>query len=196
MVAEVSTFIPTDWSKVADGITEEDSGSRYAMDSKLYVQFYSRPMIQVGESNKAQRPIYADVCHIRIFVPGDKLSIVDRVASSDDTQRFAAHYAKYKAGEGNEVIGTRLEVVPWMSRAKVEKYKYFQIHTVEQLAAAGDSVAHKFQGFMADKLKAQQYLDQTTGTDARVAALEAQLAALQAQMPSPKPVEQKATAKA
>jgi len=184
---------PTDWSKVADGITEADS--RFAMDDKLYVQFYSRPMLQQGESIKAERPVYADVCHVRIFVPGDKLSVIDRVASSDDKQRFAAHFAKYQAGEGNEVVGTRLEVVPFMSRSKVEEYKYFQIHTVEQLAAASDSVGQKFQGFQEDKRRAQKYLDSINGTDARVKALEDQIAALQAQMPKQEMI-QKVTAKA
>jgi len=190
---ESAVLIPTDWSKVADGITEQDG--RYAADDKLYVQFYSRPMIQQGESEKQQRPVYADVCHVRIYVPGDKLSVIDRVASSDDKQRFAAHYAKYTAGEGNEVVGTRLEVVPFMSRSKVEEYKYFQIHTVEQLAAASDSVGQKFQGFQQDKQRAQKFLEQTTGTDARVRALEEQIAQLLAAKQADQDAK-KATAKA
>lgn len=171
-------LIPTDWSKVADGVTENDS--RFAMDSKLYVQFYTRPMIQVGESRIADRPIYRDITHVRILTPGDKLSIIDRVASDDDVKRFPEHYGKFKAGQGQEVVGTRLEVVPWISRSKVEEYKYFEIHTVEQLASASDSVGQKFQGFNSDREKAKKWLDSTTGTDARVNELEKKLIELQA----------------
>lgn len=172
----METLAPTDWSRVADSVTEADQ--RFAMDSKLYVQFYSRPILQPSESDKAGRPIYADCDCIRILVPGDKLSQIDRLASEDDKRRFAEHYAKYKAGKGQEVVGTRLEVVPWMTRAKVEEYRYFNILTVEQLANASDEVGQKFPGFNMDRQKAQKFLDSTVGTDARVKELEEQVAKL------------------
>jgi hypothetical protein len=132
----------------------------------------------IRETEIEGRPIYHDVEHVRILVPGDKLNQIDRVASIDDKNRFPEHYAKYKAGKGDEVVGTRLEIVPWMTRSKVEEYKYFGIHTVEQLAEASDSVGQKFPGFNQDKSKAQKFLEATNGTDARVKALEAQVEAL------------------
>jgi hypothetical protein len=178
--------VATDWSKVADGLTEEEGNSRYASDKKLYVQFYLRPMIQKTKSDEAGRPIFQDVEHVRILVPGDKLSIVDRIASPDDVSRFAEHYAKFKAGQGNDVIGTRLEVVPWMTRSKVEEYKFFGIVTVEQLADANDQVGQKFPGFHSDREKAKKFLDAASGTDARVAELEAKLAQLIAAQPPAK----------
>jgi hypothetical protein len=103
------------------------------------------------------------------------MSIVDRIASPDDKARFADHYAKFAAGQSEQVIGTRLEMVPWMTRSKVEEYKYFGILTVEQLAAAGDNVGQKFMGFQQDKQRAQAFLDAATGTNARVTELEEQL---------------------
>lgn len=167
---------PTDWSKVPEGVTENEP--RFAHDNKLHVQFYSRPVLLKTESEAAERPIYKDVDHIRILVPGDKLNQIDRVASEDDIRRFAEHWAKYKAGKGNEVVGTRLEVVPWMTRSKVEEYRFFNIHTVEQLASASDEVGQKFPGFQTDKAKAQKFLEATHGTDARVKELESQVATL------------------
>lgn len=172
----MENLAPTDWSRVADSVTENDS--RYAMDSKLYVQFYSRPVLQTTLSEQEGRPIYVDMDHVRILVPGDKLSQIDRLASDEDKQRFAAHYAKYKAGSAQEVVGTRLEAVPWMTRSKVEEYKYFNILTVEQLAQASDSVGQKFTGFYADRDKAKKFLDMAEGTDARVKELEEQVAKL------------------
>jgi hypothetical protein len=184
----METLAPTDWSRVADSVTENEP--RFAMDNKLYVQFYSRPILQQSASDQANRPIYEDMDCVRIFVPGDKLNQIDRVASDDDRKRFADHYAKYKAGRGEEVIGTRLEVVPWMSRSKVEEYKYFNIHTVEQLANASDGVGQKFPGFNADREKAKKFLDSTQGTDARVKELEEQVAKLLAvQQPAKVPAK-------
>ena len=168
----------TDWSKVSDFNMEDQP--RYALDSKLHVQFYLRPVMSQRKSEDAGRPIYHDVEHVRILVPGDKLSQIDRVASSDDKARFAEHYAKFKAGQGQEVVGTRLEVAPWMTRSKVEEYKYFGIHTVEQLAAASDEVGQKFPSFQSDKGKAAKFLEAANGTDARVAALEKMVAELTA----------------
>jgi hypothetical protein len=167
---------PTDWSKVPEAM--EESLPRYAMDNKLHVQFYNRPMLQHALSEEAGRPIYADVDHVRIMVPGDKLSIIDRIASTDDQQRFADRWAKYRAGQGEQVVGTRLEAVPWMTRSKVEEYKFFHLHTVEQLANANDNVGQKFPSFHSDKQKAQAFLEATTGDSARIRELEAQVAEL------------------
>lgn len=163
----------TDWSKVPDAV-QEDTG-RYAMDNRLHVQFYSRAVPQSKLSEEAGRPIFADVDHVRIMTPGDKLNIIDRIASEDDKQRFAGHWEKYQGGRGEEIIGTRLEVVPWMTRSKVEEYKFFNLHTVEQLAHASDSVGSKFPSFHSDKQKAQQFLEATTGDSARIRELESQV---------------------
>jgi hypothetical protein len=157
-----------------------ETDARFALDSKLHKQFYLRPVMQATASQLADRPIYVDVEFVRILTPGDKLSIIDRIASDDDKRRFADEYAKFKAGRGEEVVGTRLEAVPWMTRSKVEEYKYFGIHTVEQLAAANDNVGQKFPGFNMDREKCQKFIEATSGTDARVTALEAELASMRA----------------
>lgn len=169
---------PTDWSQVKDAMTESDS--RYAMDSKLFVQFYLRPVLMRTQSDAENRPVFMDVDHVRIIVPGDKHNIIDRVASDDDKARFSAHYAKFKAGQSQETIGTPLEAVSWMTRSKVEEYKFFNIKTVEQLAEASDQVGQKFPGFMADREKSRKFLEASGGTNARVTELEAQLAELKA----------------
>ena len=184
--------LPTDWSKINEPLYETDS--RFAMDSKLYVQFYSRPIINGEESNAAGRPIFHDIDCIRIMVPGDKLSIVDRLASEDDKRRFADHFAKFTAGQQTQLVGTPLEQVPWMTRSKVEEYKYFGIHSVEQLAEASDSVGQKFPGFYTDREKALKYVDEASGTNARIKELERKLEEMTLKQPPPKP--QPVTAKA
>jgi hypothetical protein len=174
---------PTDWSEVSGDVGPNEQ--RYAQDSKLHVQFYIRPMLQTAASEEAGRPVFADIEHIRIMIPGDKLSIIDRLASSDDKSRFAEHYSKFKAGQGDAIVGTRLEVVPWMTRSKVEEYKFFGVFTVEQLADANDSVGNKFPSFQTDKRKCREFLEATSGTNARIAELEKQIAALTAVKANP-----------
>ncbi|MFI5224785.1 MAG: hypothetical protein ACHQX3_11205, partial [Nitrospirales bacterium] len=175
-----------DWNRVNDPLFENDS--RFALDSKLYVQFYTRPILNGAESDAAGRPIYHDIDCVRIMVPGDKLSIVDRLASDDDKRRFADHYAKYRAGQQVQLIGTPLEQVPWLSRSKLEEYKYFGIHSVEQLADASDSVGQKFPGFHSDKDKAIKFIEEASGTNTRIKELERQLAEMQAKMAAPQQI--------
>jgi len=176
----MDSLAPTDWTSVKD--PQFDTEPRYAMDSKLHVQFYIRPVLSETKSEEAQRPIFLDIEHVRILVPGDKLNIIDRIASPDDKARFADHYKKFKAGIGEQIVGTRLEAVPWMTRSKVEEYKYFGIFTVEQLASASDETGQKFPGFQADKQKALKFLDATTGTNAQLDELRKQVAELTAKL--------------
>lgn len=172
---------PTDWSRVSDFVEDSTPNARYAHDKKLYVQFYTRPVLLSQQSEEQRRPIFQDITHVRIMVPGDKLSTVDRIASQDDKQRFAEHYARFMQGKGDDIVGTRLEAVPWMTRSKVEEYKFFGILTVEQLADANDQVGQKFPGFNSDRSKAQAFLEASTGTNARVSQLEEQIAELLAE---------------
>lgn len=181
--------LPTDWASVSDapGLDE----SRFVGDEKLFVQFYRRPMLQPGLSQQEGRAIYKEVDFIKIMVPGDKLSIVDRPVDSIDERRFADKYVKWKAGAGNTVEGTPLASLPKMTPAKVEEYKFFNIHTVEQLAEAADSVGQKFFGFQEDKRSAKAFLDIAKGNapiekmnaelkerDAKIEELQAQIEAI------------------
>jgi hypothetical protein len=70
----------------------------------------------------------------------------------------------------------------------VEEYKFFHLHTVEQLANANDNVGQKFPSFHSDKQKAQAFLEATTGDSARIRELETMVAELMKQRgtaPSP-----------
>lgn len=178
--------MPTDWSGVTDapGLDE----SRFAEDSKLFVQFYRKPVLQVALSEQEGRAVYKEEDFIRIMVPGDKLSIIDRPVDSIDERRFADRYAKWKAGAGNAIEGTPLASLPKMTPAKVEEYKFFGIHTVEQLAGAADSVGQKFFGFQEDKRSAAAFIELAKGNaplekmnvelkerDAKIEELQAQI---------------------
>ena len=187
---QVSTAtMPTDWAAVADapGLDE----SRFAGDDRLFVQFYRKPVLHPGASREAGRAIYKETDFIKIMVPGDKLSVIDRPVDEIDRRRFAAKYEKWLAGAGNVVEGTPLVSLPKMTPAKAEEYKFFNLMTVEQLADAPDSLGQKFMGFHEDKRSAKAFIELAKGNapiekmneelkarDSKIEELQAQIEAI------------------
>lgn len=183
------TTADTNWAEVSDapGLDE----SRFAGDARLHVHFFRKPVLQPGLSREEGRAIYREVDYVRILSPGDKLSIIERPVDEIDARRFADRYEKWKAGAGNVIEGTPLSSLPNMTPSKVEEYKFFNIHTVEQLAHAADSVGQKFFGFNDDKRRAAAFLEIAKGNapiekmneelkarDTKIDELQAQLEAL------------------
>jgi len=148
-------------------------------------------MIQPGKSREAGRAIYKEVDCIKIMVPGDKLNIIDRPVDDLDRRRFADRYAKWQVGAGTTIEGTPLASLPGMTPGKVEEYKFFNVHTVEQMAAAPDNLGQKFMGFHENKRSAQSFLEIAKGNapiekmnqelkarDAKIEELQAQIEAI------------------
>ena len=133
--------------------------TRFAADNKLYVEFFRKPVLQPGKSRDAGRAVYEEVDYVRIHVPGDKSSVIERPVSQQDQFRFADRYAKWKAGQEEAVTGTPLSALPGMSSSKVEEYKFFKLVTVEQLAEANDNLGAKFMSFQQDKQRAKAFLE-------------------------------------
>jgi hypothetical protein len=167
--------------------------SRFASDARLYVEFHRQPVMISGKSQEAGRAIYEERDFIRIHVPGDKTSVIDRVATDQDKQRFAERYAKWKSGQADAITGTPLTALPGMNPVKIEEYKFFKIVTVEQLADANDNLGQKFMSFHSDKQKAKAFLEVAAGNapiekmhaelakrDEEIETLKAQMAALMA----------------
>lgn len=146
------------------GVRQEDD-SRFQGDNKLHVRFYSRPMMNAAKSREAGRPIHEQVDFVEIMVPGDKHSMIDRKARELDKRRFSRQWAAYAAGKTDEQAGTPLTALPFMSPAKAEEYRFFNINTAEQLAGAADGsgAAQSIMGFNGDKQKANAYLQMAAG---------------------------------
>lgn len=167
---------------------------RFAHDNKLFVEFYRKPTLQHEESVQAGRAIYKETDYVRIVVPGDKSSEVDRPVNEIDRRRFADRYQKWLAGQAQAVIGTPLTALPGMTPAKVKEYEYFKVSTVEQLASAPDNLGQKFMSFQQDKQRAAAFLEVAANNapiermneelqkrDAEIENLKTMVEALQAQ---------------
>lgn len=163
---------PTDFNAIEQPTMLDES--RFANDNKLYVEFYRRPMLHAGKSREAGRAVYEERDCIKIFVPGDKLSVIDRPLDEIDRARFADKYQKWLAGQADAVVGTPLSALPGMTPAKIEEYKYFKIMTVEMLAEANDGLGQKFMSFQADKQRAKAFIEVAKG-NAPVEQLQAEI---------------------
>ena len=148
---------PTIFEEPSDFAKPDET--RFAADNKLYVEFFRKPVLQPGKSREAGRAVYEEVDYVRIHVPGDKSSVIERPVSQQDQFRFADRYAKWKAGQEEAVIGTPLSALPGMNAAKVEEYKFFKLVTVEQLAEANDNLGSKFMSFQQDKQRAKAFME-------------------------------------
>jgi hypothetical protein len=163
---------PTNFEEQSE-FTKPDE-SRFAGDARLYVEFSRKPRLHPGRSREEGRAIYEEVDYVRIHVPGDKSSVVERPVSEQDAYRFADRYAKWKAGQSEAVTGTPLSSLPTMSPSKIEEYKFFKIVTVEQLAEANDNLGAKFMSFNADKQRAQAFL-QVAANNAPIEKMNSEL---------------------
>lgn len=148
---------PTIFEEPSDFAKPDET--RFAADNKLYVEFFRKPVLQPGKSRDAGRAVYEEVDYVRIHVPGDKSSVIERPVSQQDVFRFQDRYNKWKAGQEEAVTGTPLSALPGMSPSKVEEYKFFKLVTVEQLAEANDNLGAKFMSFQQDKQRAKAFLE-------------------------------------
>jgi hypothetical protein len=133
----------------------EDFESREAADKSVYVKFYVKPVQDHAESDKEGRPIYHDKEYVEIRTPGNQTNIVQRPVTDMDRQRFRAAYHKFKEGDTEQLVGTPLTEVPWITRSQVEELSYIRIRTLEHLSTVGDDVCNRMPGLYKLKQRAQ-----------------------------------------
>jgi hypothetical protein len=130
----------------------------FGNDSRLFVEFYARPVIDPVESTKEGRPVHVQVDYIRIQQPGER-DRIDRPAHNGDRARFRNHYAAYQEGRQNIPDGTQLSVLFPNNPEIVENLKVDKIFTVEQLAGLTDTQIQNIgMGARAWQQKAAEFL--------------------------------------
>jgi hypothetical protein len=158
-----------------------------AGDESLFVVFYMGVIKNEARTAEEGRAIFDDVECVRIIIPGDKNTVIDRPASAQDKQRFSKQYGMFKQGmsEEEQVSGTRLTDWPFLTRAQCEEFRYLGIKTVEQLAGVRDDIVSRVPGLTQLKQHAQVWLGKTQSaaeaakTSKLISEQAAQIAALQ-----------------
>lgn len=159
--------------------------SQQQRDTAL-AEFYNTAVANNFRSEKEGRPIFEDRVFIRIRVPGDRHTEVDREANDGDKQRFPIQWARFQQEEAQTLEGTPLEEWPAMTPALVRSLKAVNVPTVEALAAVTDgNLTNLGMGARVWRDKAIAYLE--NAKDGAFAAkmvaenedLKAQIAAMQ-----------------
>lgn len=153
-------------------------------DTRLAVKFEKRDVQDMVETVKENRPIFKEVVFIKIAVPGDSLTEIDRPMYDSDKNRFPIQWASYLNRQGQEqnYSGTSLKEWPLITSSQAEELRGLKFHTVEAIAMATDQAIQKI-GMLAGmspysfREKAQSFLKMAKeGADLN--AREAELNAL------------------
>lgn len=123
-------------------------------------RFYSKPVELTFRSQQEGRPVYEDRDFVEILIPGDRRSQVHEPVTAEHQQRWPAEWKAFQEGREAPLEGTPLTSWPPINRARAEELAYFNVRTVEQLAAIDDAkLANLGMGARELRGTAQKFLE-------------------------------------
>lgn len=140
---------------VYDGETFDQAQSED--DKRLFIQFFMQAVKNEFESDKQGRAIFNDVAMIRIITPGSRDVMVNK-ASAVYQRRFSRQWEQFLKQQEQQVDGTPIEQVPFLTVSQVAELKYLNCLTLEQLAGMSDTVGSRIMGFNKMHQQAQDFL--------------------------------------
>jgi hypothetical protein len=161
-------------------------------DEGLIAEFFPQAVQHNHRSSLEGRPIFETFPFVRILIPGDKHSIVERKATDADKQRFPRQWGAFQAGQAPVETGTPIEQWPALTVSQVAEFKALHIRTVEHLAGLSDGnisklgpggrgLVEKAKAFLAtarDTAEAQRLAGENEHLKSEIAALKEQVAQL------------------
>lgn len=128
-------------------------------DAKLAVKFYKKASLNKFKSEKEGRQIFEDVERIKIKIPGDNTSVVDRVVTAEDKVRFASRYENFIKNNEEKLEGTAIMLLPGISDSDVHNCKAMQVETVEQLSGLQERYINQLNNGRILVKKANKFLE-------------------------------------
>lgn len=126
--------------------TGDVRGVSYGEDKGLFVEFRNEPIYMEYLSEQAGRAIYEDRTFVKIYVPGDKTKVIDRLAQlkdiggiPPDDKRWPIQWLAFQNGMKAVMNGTPLSEWPKITKQQVGDFNAFNIYTVEQLSEVSDT---------------------------------------------------------
>lgn len=120
----------------------------------VYARFYLDAVKNEAKSAEEGRPIFEDKEFVEIIAAGNSTNIVVKPVRMNEIRRFPKEYAKFKDGERDQLVGTPLNEVPWMTKSMVEELNYLKVRTLEHLAVLNDDICGRYAGLYEAKRKA------------------------------------------
>lgn len=175
--------------------------AKHGDDSNLYAEFHVKKQTLPIETEAKGEIVTRDIVYIRIYSPGDKTKVVERKArisgewygnESPDNERFAAQYARFKAGQKQLADGTSIDELG-LGDSEVKAFNSYNILTCEHLIGVPDGLINDLPiGTraiieIAKKHLAKKHLakNETESLKAENVDLKARLEALEAKFTNP-----------
>lgn len=151
-------------------------------DDSVACRFYMRSVPDPQATASAGRPVHRLEEFVELRFPGGK-TVYDQPATDEKRQRFHRHYDAFlRNKEKPEIVGTPLEVVPWLDAALVDDLRAFRVYSLEQLAALNDQQIATFGPLgLQLRTKAKAIIDSGTA-QAPILSLQRQLDQAMAQI--------------
>lgn len=129
-------------------------------DSGMVVMFFLKPVHNPARSVEMNSPQFDDKIFVRIHPPGERLNIIERLASDSDKKRFPMQWVQFKDNSPQVTNGTPIDMLFPANPSIGAALKASGVHTVEQCGAlsahAIETIGMGAQQWVND---AQRYLE-------------------------------------
>lgn len=149
--------------------------------------FHYEAVQNKAKTEQKGRPVFDQIPFVKIRIPGDNTSVVDRKVTDADKERWPATWERFCKKQEQVAEGTPVEHWPRLTVAQVALLKHLGIPTVEALANVGDSAlekigpgARELQNHARAWLKPQS--DREGELQAELASVKSELKATQARL--------------
>ncbi|MFZ4761278.1 MAG: hypothetical protein ACOYK8_00480 [Alphaproteobacteria bacterium] len=126
----------------------------------LAPRFYYRAVENSFVSAREGRPVFDEIEHVHILIPGDKTTEIDRPVEEVDKLRWPEAYKRFQEGSEPPISGTPLQQWTALSASQVAELTALNIRTVDDLAAMNDGLLSRIgPGGRSLKEKAVSFLN-------------------------------------
>lgn len=116
--------------EMAEGVRSSEAG--------LTATFYARPIQDVARSEVEGRPVFVEHDYIKVLIPHDNKTVVDREVNDNDKQRWPKGWQAYQDGRTGEIVGTPLNEWNFLTATQRMELQAQGIQSVEELANMAD----------------------------------------------------------
>lgn len=145
-------------------------------DSTMVVMFYLKPIHNPARSVEMNSPQYDDRIYVRIHPPGERLNIIDRLATEADKRRFPMQWHQYQQNAPQQSNGTPIDMLFPAQPSVAAALKASGVHTVEQCAAlsahAIETIGMGAQHWVNDAIRYQEVANKGVKASQLKAALD------------------------
>jgi len=130
--------VPDDVGYWENFAAEQQAGGR----DDCIPHFYMRAVRNPARSEAEGRPVFDEAAYVRVLVPGDRNSVVDRRVGDADRERWPRRWAAFLARR-ERPSGTPIGHWPYLTVARVAELKALEVLTVEQVAEADEATMER-----------------------------------------------------